>query len=121
MTIGGINSDYDLDDIHGHRVSGSLHWELNLLSVGLGGSNLRYRSFVNRAMTDTGSQYIIMPILDFEYFVEHLCEHVKEEQNQNSIINKGGNWLKRLVLTMKQYFGLQDSESVELEKLQSIK
>ena len=33
MTIGGFSNEYEENEIYGHQISGSLHWELLLLSV----------------------------------------------------------------------------------------
>tara|TARA_B110000285_G_C15092362_1_gene599849 strand:- start:901 stop:1113 length:213 start_codon:yes stop_codon:yes gene_type:complete len=51
--------DEDVNQIISHKIAGSFHWELNLLSCKIGDVNIKLT--VNRVLTDTGSSMLRLP------------------------------------------------------------
>jgi len=77
MTIGGMSRTYDENEIFGHQVTGSLHWELLLLSVSLGSEKSNSFTPVNRALTDTGTENLGMPRADYLKFKDNVCSYLE--------------------------------------------
>jgi len=64
--------DESIQQITAHQVKGSFHWELNMVNFRVGngteGKNSKefeFRPSVNRAFTDTGTTFVLVPKTDF--------------------------------------------------------
>lgn len=85
MTLGGFQAETDpirfydpsINKIVAHRISGSFHWELQMDLFNIGQNpDYSYRPKVRRAMTDTGTGYILIPFKDYIWIKKSLCDYI---------------------------------------------
>lgn len=59
--------DESIHQIIAHQVKGSFHWELNMVNFRVGngsegsGEDYEFRPSTNRAFTDTGTTFVVVP------------------------------------------------------------
>lgn len=70
--------DPQINNITSHRISGSFHWELPIMNIGVRSRNTSYhwRPLVNNALLDTGSSVIMMPQSDYDIWIRELCHAI---------------------------------------------
>ena len=62
------------NEIIAHRISGSFHWEVHLIKFQVGKNKIDIYPSVHSALTDTGTNSIIMPPKDYKAFIDSFCE-----------------------------------------------
>jgi hypothetical protein len=74
--------DGSINNITAHQIKGSFHWELNLVNFKIGNDTSRskeyeFRPSTNRAFTDTGTTFVLVPYADFYRFVNTMCKYLE--------------------------------------------
>ena len=79
LTFGGDFLDHQKyfnsseNQLVAHRISGSFHWEVHLIKFQVGKNKTNIYPSVHSAMTDSGTNMIIMPEKDMKAFVDSFC------------------------------------------------
>lgn len=108
LTVGGYNQSLFQGNLIAHPVSGSFHWSLHLIRYSINGKWITPKA--SKALTDTGSTYIMMNKLDyFQFFKEmhsKLPETVQIRQNKEGgfyYINCDASMFSDLTVQIDEY------------------